>query len=135
MSYLLLLEDIRDPYSIKFPDEYELLERVHAKNYDEFVSILNNRGLPKAVSFDFDLAPEHYQAGEKSSFTNLVGYNQLKYKTGADCARHLISYCQRNKLKLPKWFIHSMNPPGRELIKSLLTSFEKSQKDQNAPKN
>lgn len=126
MSYFLFLDDLRKPETIKFSYQYDHYEKIWVKNYEEFSKIIKDKGLPIVVSFDFDLCVDHYKAGERSRFTNLSQYKYTNIKNGGDCARYLISYCQQNKTKLPKWFIHSQNPLGRDEISSLLKSFEKS---------
>jgi hypothetical protein len=48
-------------------------------------------------------------------------------KTGMDCAKWLVDYCIDNKKELPDYVVHSMNPAGRENIKSLLDQFKEFQ--------
>ena len=50
-------------------------------------------------------------------------------KTGYDCAKWLVEYCINNNKSLPKYAIQSANPVGRENINSLLTNFNKFNKN------
>ena len=61
---------------------------------------------------------------DKNNIYNSL-YPSFKEKTGYDCAKWLCDYCVENKLPLPEYFIHSMNPVGRENILSTLKSCEK----------
>jgi hypothetical protein len=116
MSYNLFLDDVRDPNKT-FMD---VLTWVVVKNYNEFVYTITQRGLPGFISFDHDLANEHYESNDSTKFTS---------KTGYDCAKWLVEYCVKTKQKLPHWQVHSMNPVGRSNIKQLLMRFEDDKKD------
>lgn len=91
-----------------------LEEWVIARNYSEFITLVTFKGLPDIVSFDHDLAFEHYDGGEQER-----GYEE---ETGADCAKWLVNYCNENSLDLPECWIHSMNPVGAENIKNILNA-------------
>lgn len=66
----------------------------------EFINYINENGLPEFISFDHDLG-----AG---------------LPKGLDCARWLISYCEKNNLKIPQFFVHSANPNGQREINGIL---------------
>jgi hypothetical protein len=105
---------------------YTREEWIVVKNYDEFVNYISTNGLPYLISFDHDLADEHY---DQSLY--LTNYDDMsksfKEKTGLDCAKWLVDYCLDNSLKLPKFVVHSMNPVGAENISSYLKAFEQFQ--------
>lgn len=84
-------------------------EIVIVKNYDEFVNIIEMRGLPKFISFDHDLA---------DIVTNDNG--EKIEKSGKTCADWLGVYCMENKLKIPAYYVHSDNIVGKENIKKTL---------------
>lgn len=114
--YKLYLDDIRFPrmtYPTTSNDDW-----VIARNYDNFVHLLTTRGLPFIVSFDHDLADEHYFPE-----TDPANYTE---KTGMDCAKFMVEYCMNNGKALPKWRVHSANPIGAENIRSYLDAFERS---------
>ena len=59
------------------------------------------------ISFDHDLADEHYLKQNSQEFVEKIGY---------DCAKWLVEYCMDHYLDLPKFYCHSMNPVGKENI-------------------
>ena len=111
-KYNLFLDDDRDPEDVfqymKHPiylinDDWEIV-----RNYDDFVKIIQEKGIPDKISFDHDL-----------------GIIKSIEKTGYDCAKWLIYYCLDNNKKIPaEIFIHSMNPVGSANIKSLFDTYE-----------
>jgi hypothetical protein len=126
-KYCLFLDDFRIPADvILYNPRYQYYvdrDWVIVRNYDEFVKIIEERGIPQAVSLDHDLADEHYAVGDLGKTVN---YNEFTEKTGYHCAKWLIEYCIDNNKELPKViFIHSMNPAGAQNIKSLFDTYEK----------
>ncbi|MDP2692430.1 MAG: hypothetical protein Q8O88_02180, partial [bacterium] len=104
-KYFLYLDDLRDPFKeTKWPDHIYTLQTVIVRGYNEFVKCITEKGLPDTVSFDFDLAPEHYKQGDKSHFTSIEGYEKLFIRNGLDCAKFLINYCETHKEKLPVFY-------------------------------
>jgi len=104
----LFLDDIRLP-----PDDTWDVVR----SYDEFVAYIEANGMPDVISFDHDLG---------FTFWDEVCFE----KSGYDCAKWLV----KKGLRLRQWFVHSMNPVGRENIHALLTHWHVvcSQKEANA---
>jgi hypothetical protein len=99
-------------------DQVYLLNWVVVRNYDEFVKIIIEKGMPEMISFDHDLADEHYDFNKP--------YGDYKEKTGFHCAKWLINYCIDNKMELPAVIlIHSANPAGSANIKSLFDTYQK----------
>lgn len=130
MSYNLFLDDLRTPittYNVCLKDERYLREEwVIAKNYDEFKSILLTKGIPQLVSFDHDLADEHFQIAMAEEFYGF-DYSKCTEKTGMDCAKLLVKMCLDFELDwFPKFIIHSQNPAGRDNIRSYLNSYKKT---------
>jgi NAD+-processing family protein with receiver domain len=75
------------------------------KDYDEFVKVVKeNADNITHISFDHDLADEHYHRGEPER-----GYEE---KTGYDCAVWLKNYYKEIDTDLPVMYVHSMNPVG-----------------------
>jgi hypothetical protein len=66
---------------------------------------LENIGL---VSFDHDI--DSYD-------------EQNKELTGKDAAKYLIERCLDNNIKLPNFYVHSMNPIGSQSILTLLFNY------------
>jgi len=123
MSYNLFLDDFRslsDAHSYTYYPPYATKDWVIVRSYDEFVKYIEEHGVPEMVSFDHDLADEHY------NFQSDIQYDDYQEKTGFHCARWLIYYCLDNDKKLPPVImIHSMNKVGAENIKSLFDTFNK----------
>jgi hypothetical protein len=123
----LFLDDVRNPedcfgyvkaYGIR-PDVYAG-HWVVVRSYDQFVKCIEYGGLPDIVSFDHDLADEHYNdAMYDGDDTYKKLYETFKEKTGYDAAKWLIEYCETKGLKVPQCVCHSMNPAGRNNINSL----------------
>jgi len=126
MSYNLFLDDVRNPI-----DLYKLSQQknevynedwVVVRSFNEFKECIMNRGIPKKISFDHDLADEHYVQGAKSNFQQF-DYNEVIEKTGLDCLKWLIEYTNDNKIDLSlvnEFLVHSFNVVGRKNILNLL---------------
>jgi hypothetical protein len=103
-------------YSIIYGDP----EWIVVKNYDQFVQAVEYAGNNlEIVSFDHDLADEHYDPNMHGSETYNQLYDTFEHKTGYDCAKWIIEYYQNKGWGLPQILIHSMNPAGTANIKSL----------------
>lgn len=104
-GYNLFLDDERFPAQVTwvtFPCwDWEVV-----RNLDEFVDIVEHFGPPDFVSFDHDLG--------------------RKQPTGYDAAKWLVSYCMDNRVTLPGWHVHSLNPVGRDNIHRYLQSAKKN---------
>ncbi len=112
MSYKLYLDDERTP-----PDPESW---VIARSYDEFVAIIEKNGAPSYISFDHDLADEHYQEYFKARTEGRnIDYTNLKEKTGMECAKWLI----QKDIVVEKFAVHSANITGAENIRSLLNNW------------
>ena len=123
---ILWLDDQRDPikYFKKKPDEsnvtltrnfnfYNNLFKQYnvkftwVKSYDEFVNFITTNGVPKLISFDYDL---------KNGRMNVEG----KLPTGMDCAKWLVEYCKENGVSMPKCYVHSANKKHTPELNSFL---------------
>lgn len=133
MSYKLFLDDERLPSvaywinnSVQSMGNNIYLENewVIVRNYNEFVEHITKNGLPYLISFDHDLADEHYI---KPIVNGIIPYSEYAEKTGADCARWFCYYFldnHRNE-KFPQILIHSMNNYGSMNIASIFKTFKK----------
>ena len=121
-KYCLFLDDFRMPkdvYDYLLQPIYISVEWEIVRSYDEFVKYITEHGIPEIISFDHDLADQHY--------SQRLEYDQYTEKTGYHCAKWLIYYCIDNNKKLPaEILIHSINPAGSLNIKSLFESYWKS---------
>lgn len=113
MGTLLWLDDYRNPYKggwlYEFAREYETNGGViWLKSYNEFVSWINENGLPDKIAFDHDL-------GDNS-------------KSGFECCKWLVDYCIDNNKSTPDWVVQSSNPVGKDNINGLLSNFKSKYK-------
>lgn len=93
----LFLDDVRNP-----PDSSWSVVR----SYDEFVKFVLDNGVPDVVSFDHDLAIDHYPFFEQSP-THTIPYDSYTEKTGYHAAQWLVGQ------GYPKIVIvHTQNPVG-----------------------
>ena len=120
----LFLDDIRIPVECaeymkkrigKDADHYKE-DWVTVRNYEEFVDYLHNNDVPQIVSFDHDLAHEHYAKIEFNPENYSIYTEDFKEKTGNDCAKFLVNFCRNKEVSLPECFVHSMNPVGIDNI-------------------
>lgn len=121
--YKLFLDDLRQPVDAYFymhAPIYNEPDWTIVRNYDEFIWAIKEFGIPEIVSFDHDLADEHYGMQDN------IEYGMFTEKTGYHCAQWLINYCMDHDLELPKYtLIHSMNNVGRQNIESLFKTYRK----------
>ena len=125
----LFLDDIRNPIDCtKYmtPSDIYFGDWDIVRNYDEFVNYIKVNGIPDIISFDHDLADEHY---DPSMYYLTPTYNEkyetFREKTGYDCVKFMGEYCIENSIPIPICYIHSMNPVGRENIKNVLVNLRK----------
>lgn len=126
----LFLDDIRNPIDCTTymnPSTIYLEDWDVVRTYDEFVNYVTKNGVPDEISFDHDLADEHYDPSMyKSKEEYGEKYESFREKTGYDCARWLSQYCIDNVIPMPKTcYVHSMNPVGRDNIWGVLNSLKK----------
>ena len=112
---LLWLDDFRNPYQgswlYSFAPEYlEQWPVVWVKSYEEFITWINENGLPRMVGFDHDLG---------------IDEDGTILKSGYDAAKWLVNYCLDNNLGMCHWVVQSDNPAGRDNINGLLMSYVK----------
>jgi rubrerythrin len=126
----LFLDDVRNPIDciLYIKDKIYIEDWDIVRNYNEFVDYITENGIPDLISFDHDLADEHYHpsmfSDDKSMYNDRQ--SQFKEKTGYDCAKWLCDYCSENGLPLPTYLVHSMNPVGRDNILGVFNSFKKN---------
>jgi hypothetical protein len=128
--YNLFLDDERLPKNVIWVN-LPLVHWIIARNYNEFIRVITENGIPTRVSFDHDLAFEHYPGGigiyegDPRIKTIKLKYDSYRERTGYHACKWLIEYCLERKLSLPECFVHTLNPVGRQNIQSLLDSYKK----------
>ena len=129
-DYNLFLDDSRNPKDVKWI-ELPPVEWVVVRSYDQFVDYITKNGVPVSISFDHDLADEHYKeffaASNPETGDRKIRYERLTEKTGRDCAIWLANYCLDKKIPIPLYYLHSMNGIGCANIFSILESARKVQ--------
>lgn len=129
MDFNLFLDDIRHPYDAFYylkDSKYLQLKWVVVRSFDEFIKVIKRDGLPNLVSFDHDLADEHYGLVGQSDLTlNEYYYQGDREMTGYDCAKWLCDYCYDNNLKFPTFLVHSANTVGADNIRYYIKNFLK----------
>ena len=129
MAYHLFLDDAREPNDVKWVD-LPPYHWVVVTNFKEFVKTVKEKGIPETVSFDHDLCQEHYDEytvahDERMLSRGTIRYNIFTEKTGYDCAKWLAELCIQLKKPIPQYYIHTLNPIGKENIRSILESARK----------
>jgi hypothetical protein len=109
LKSVLYLDDTRVPTIIGI---------TRVKNYDEFVEYLTNNPVPELISFDHDLAFEHYPLSEDRPGKD-IPYDSYEEKTGLDCAKWVIEH----KIPIKHWHVHSFNVVGKMNIERALRSY------------
>lgn len=129
----LFLDDIRNVdqiYRLSPSDQWRVV-----RDIDEFKKAVQEE-FPDFISFDHDLCIAHmeYYVSCHQGTNRPIEYNKLPFnngRTGYDCAKWLISYCESNNLDLPNYSVHSFNHIGKQNIIDLLENYknQKNQKD------
>lgn len=94
------------------------------------------------VSFDHDLADEHYKEYYVAHDAKIIGEKRIRYdifseKTGRDCALWLANYCLDKGVPIPLYYMHSLNGIGCANIFTIMenartfSALQNSQKVQN----
>lgn len=113
-KYYLFLDDERDPCDVTWCDIRRNYHYNIVRTYYEFCNLIQSIGyLPDYISFDHDLADQHYGHGLNN---DEISYDRYTEKTGYDAAKWLVDYCIDNGFKFPDYDVHSMNPVGSNNI-------------------
>lgn len=137
MKAFIYLDDVRTPKQ----GPMEGVEWTVVRNYQEFVDAVKRIGLDNIhiISLDHDLgdsAMSEYFNNVSPNFT--LDYNNIKEKTGMDCAKWLVDHFyevnekrsemsrheRRNvPVKFPTVYTHSANPIGSANIMGYINNF------------
>jgi len=134
--YYIYLDDVRTPVKIENGPDW-----IVVRNYDEFVEKVLELGMENihTVSLDHDLgdtAMQEYFSNVSPNFS--LDYNNIKEKTGYDCAKWMVDhfYATNKKrmkmhraerksipIKFPNVYTHSANPIGSANIMGYVNNF------------
>jgi hypothetical protein len=122
----LYLDDVRTPKdpNNEWVDGIPQWEVV--RSYDEFVAHIKLHGLDayEVISLDHDLgdsAMNEYYNNVHPNYT--LDYNNIKEKTGMDCARWLVAESMTKGIPLPQIYTHSANPIGSANIMGYINNY------------
>lgn len=124
LNYNLFLDDERKVEDVSWI-VYPPCEWIVVRSYQQFVDVIIQSGVPQRVSFDHDLADQHYAEYVNSTKTGFFNYNKILEKTGYHACKWLIEHCLEKKIPFPEYYIHTMNPIGKTNIQSLIDSYRK----------
>lgn len=111
----IFLDDVRWPHEVTWVNLPKDVEWCVVRSYDAFKEAViawykaSEGSLPDIISFDHDLAPDHY-----------IDDGKHKEKTGYDAAKWLVEFCFDNDVTIPNWCVHSLNPVGAQNIDSYM---------------
>ena len=126
--YNLFLDDDpgRIPHKLSWI-QLPLVEWVIVRNYNDFVAVILRDGVPQIISFDHDLGDTAYQEFHRANNSDkTVNYENIDEKTGFHAAQWLANYCVDNKIPIPQYYTHTLNPMGAMNIRSILESARKA---------
>jgi hypothetical protein len=124
-EYNLFLDDERSPKDVTWIELPNVIWIV-VRNYNEFVKIINEQGIPQYCSFDHDIDQSSYKEFYRAHGSDkTINYNNIKELTGVDCAKYLAQYCLDKHVPLPVYYVHSMNYMGAGNIVSVMESAKK----------
>jgi len=128
LKYNIFLDDVRFPkdvYWIKYPENIKW--DIICRNYNEFVETIKQYGLPEYCSYDHDMMDFHYLEFHRAwNGDRTLNYDNMgEEKTGYHCVQFLIDFCIFYNVAFPKYFVHTMNPIGKENIENLIENSKK----------
>lgn len=112
----IYLDDVRTPLDWDW---------IIVRNYDQFVSKINEVGLEniELISLDHDLDRTAMVEWSKNTYENYqINYNNIKEKTGLDCAKWLIEQWKEGK-PVVDVVIHSANAIGSANMMGLINHY------------
>lgn len=135
-QYYLMLDDVRSPKDvdtyIKLRPIFSSYPWIVVKKYADFVSYIEEYGIPEIVALDHDLSLEHYtppeywndyEASKKWQVENEKNHTA---PTGLGAVKWLIEYCKKHEWEpFPKYIMITMNPIGRDNMGNAIHDYTK----------
>ena len=132
-GYYLMLDDVRVPTDvdtyIRLEPKFSTFPWIVVRNCKDFVSYIEEHGLPYMVALDHDLQESHYtpkeywndyEASKKWQEENEVNHTE---PTGAGAAKWLVEYCRKHNVQIPYYILITMNPVGADVMSNILIKY------------
>jgi hypothetical protein len=116
------MDDFRFPNWVTWVHLPQQDNWIIARHYYDFVNIVEKNGVPRFITFDFDL-DRH----------GLLDIKALPYKTGYDCLEWFIEYLEKTNQKFPQCAIHSANPEGSKKIYERIVGYLSKKEHERNP--
>lgn len=125
----LYLDDVRTPIDLNNEWVWGIPQWEIVRSYDEFIAHIQRNGLDgyEVISLDHDLgdtARKEYYNNVSPNYT--LDYNNIKEKTGLDCAKWLVAESMKTGIPLPQIYTHSANPIGSANIMGYINNYLKN---------
>ena len=127
-NYNLFLDDIREPNWVtqyKTDPTYNKLKWVIVRTHDDFVDYITDNGMPSLISFDHDLADEHYAVYDRINVGIDVKLPEFKEKTGYESLKWVCDYALDNDIQLSEMKFHTANYVGMKNMSTYYNNFIK----------
>lgn len=117
----IYLDDVRTPVEKNLDKVWTVV-----RSYDEFVNKVSEIGLEniEVVSLDHDLgesAMVEFYLNVSPNYS--LNYDNIKEKTGYDCAKWLVSASIETGVPIPTVYTHSANPIGSANIMGYVNNY------------
>ena len=122
MKYSIFLDDERTISNVTWVPLPLREDYMIVRSFEAFKELVEKHGVPEFVSYDHDLASEHYGHGLDN---DTINYSKFRERTGYDCCQFLVRKCFEAGIPHPPYQVHSMNPVGAENIRSYIESYHK----------
>lgn len=126
-KFYLFLDDERVPQNVFWVKIPQNVPWTIVRNYKEFKQAIEINGIPTFVSFDHDLADEHYSMTQdevnSSSYQNVV--DSYREKTGFDCLKWLVSNLNYTGTPFPDYALHTMNSIGKDNMEKYILAYKR----------
>lgn len=124
-----MLDDVRDPKDCYLHGEKKKLVDFSGipagswnivRDYDQFIFKIKKYGIPLAISFDNDLAPQHYKDYQKAALSGYFDWQFVQPKMGLHALTYILELCKKENKKIPKIYIHTANHFARAEMERIL---------------
>lgn len=127
-NFYLFLDDERVPNGVFWIDIPKNVPWTIVRNYKQFREAIESRGIPAFVSFDHDLADEHYSMSSdevnNSSYERVIA--SYEEKTGYDCLKWFVERVLAPiDAPFPDYALHTMNSIGKDNMEKYINNYKR----------